>query len=86
MVDRAALEADSTFAMLLRERDRRILRSIEEALDRVASGEYGLCLDCGEAIGQTRLKAQPTATLCIFCRQARDEEERRESWLVSSAF
>lgn len=84
LVDRAALEADRNFAVLLRERDRQALRSIEEALDRVRSGEYGLCLDCGEAIDPARLRAQPTATLCVPCRQVREEEERRASWLVSN--
>src|SRR2546428_1535579 len=51
----------------LEERDQRLLQDIEGALDRLDAGEYGECERCGEEIGAARLKALPTATLCIEC-------------------
>ena len=52
------------------------LRDIEVALDRLAIGEYGSCQSCGEEIGSARLKALPTATLCIDCAKNREKNHR----------
>jgi len=76
VADRAAMESDRNFALLMRERDRRSLAGIREALARIEAGEYGICEDCGEDIALARLQAQPTATLCVHCQSAREEEER----------
>ncbi|MFZ5425960.1 MAG: TraR/DksA family transcriptional regulator [Thermodesulfobacteriota bacterium] len=74
--DRAAMEAERSFALLMRERDRRALEDIREALARIEAGEYGICEECGEDISLARLHAQPSATLCVHCRSVREEEGR----------
>jgi len=66
--DRATVETDRQMTLLMRERDRLLLGEIQAALDRVQDGEYGICRECGEAISPARLRAQPTATLCVHCK------------------
>jgi RNA polymerase-binding transcription factor len=60
----------------LEERGQKTLRDIEVALDRLAIGQYGSCQICGEEIGSARLKALPTATLCIDCAKDREKNHR----------
>jgi DnaK suppressor protein len=50
---------------------------IEEALRRLDDGAYGICDDCGEQIGIARLKARPVTTMCIDCKSAQEDEERK---------
>ena len=66
--DRATAETDRHMAIIMRERDRQLIGEIHEALERVKDGEYGICQECGEEIGEARLRAQPTATLCVHCK------------------
>jgi len=66
--DRATVETDRQMALLMRERDRLLIGEIRAALDRVRDGEYGICQECGEEISPARLRAQPTATLCVHCK------------------
>jgi DnaK suppressor protein len=56
----------------LSERERGMLREIDEALDRIDEGTYGICEECGEPIAETRLKALPYATLCVDCKADRE--------------
>lgn len=86
VVDRAAIEAERNFALLMRERDRTLLHGIQEAIARLEKGEYGLCEECGEKISPARLKAKPMATLCIGCQAAREEEERPAHGAASGFF
>jgi DnaK suppressor protein len=69
-------DAANTYArqMLLgmSERERALLREIDEALDRIDEGTYGVCEECGEAISAPRLKALPYATLCVDCKADRE--------------
>jgi DnaK suppressor protein len=60
----------------LEERDQRLLQEIEGALDRLDAGEYGECERCGEQIGAARLKALPTATLCIECAKEMERKNK----------
>ena len=60
----------------LKERDHEALRAIDAALDHVAIGTYGICQSCGEEIKTARLKALPTATLCIDCAKDREGKTR----------
>ena len=76
VADRASMESDRNFALLMRERDRQALVCIREALSRIAAGEYGECEECGDEIALARLKAQPTATLCVYCQSRRENVER----------
>ncbi|HEY0820400.1 MAG TPA: TraR/DksA family transcriptional regulator [Rhizobacter sp.] len=72
-------EADRLAATVIRdaevERDRAELREVYAALDRLAAGRYGECTQCGAPIAEARLKAMPSAALCISC-QAREEHRR----------
>lgn len=74
--DRATVESDRTFTLRLRERERYLIKKIQEALQRIEEGEYGICEDCGEEIGVPRLKARPVTTLCIHCKSKQETEER----------
>jgi DnaK suppressor protein len=76
--DRASLESDRNATLRIRDRERKLIAKIDEALERIADGTYGKCESCGEAIGLARLKARPVTTLCIDCKSAQEEEERRQ--------
>ena len=69
-------DASNTYArqMLLgmSERERAVMREIDAALDRLDEGSFGTCDDCGEEIGEARLKALPYATLCVECKAERE--------------
>ncbi|WP_303721179.1 RNA polymerase-binding protein DksA [Malonomonas rubra] len=73
--DRASLESDRNFELRIRDRERKLLNKIREALGRIESGEFGLCESCEEPISVERLRARPVTTLCIDCKT---EEERQE--------
>jgi RNA polymerase-binding protein DksA len=60
-----------------KERDRQKLREIDAALDRLTAGLYGKCEKCGQEIGIDRLRALPTATLCINCAAARESKKQQ---------
>lgn len=75
--DRAAVESDRNFYLRIRDRERKLLAKIDEALRRLEEGEYGTCEACGEPIGLERLKARPVTTLCIECKSAQEGEERK---------
>ena len=67
--DRAATETDRNFVLRLRDRDRRLISKIEDALRRIEDGEFGICDECGEQISEARLKVRPVTTLCIACKE-----------------
>jgi DnaK suppressor protein len=60
----------------IRDRERKLILKIREALERIDAGEFGVCENCGEDISTARLKARPVTTLCIDCKteQARQEK------------
>ncbi|OLB01910.1 MAG: hypothetical protein AUH21_06630, partial [Nitrospirae bacterium 13_2_20CM_62_7] len=66
--DQATAEVDQNFTLRLKEREQKLLKKIDDALDRVAAHTYGICLRCGEEIPYKRLKARPVTTLCIECK------------------
>lgn len=70
--DRASQESDIALELRNRDRERKLIKKIEEALGRIDEGEYGWCEETGDPIGIGRLLARPTATLSI------DAQERRE--------
>ncbi len=74
--DRATMETDRSFMLRLRDRERKLIPKIQEALGRIQNGAFGLCEDCGDDISIERLKARPVTTLCIKCKSAREEEEQ----------
>jgi DnaK suppressor protein len=75
--DRASLESNRNFVLRIRDRERKLLVKIREALARIDDGTYGKCEECGEAIGIERLKARPVTTLCIDCKSLQEAQERR---------
>ncbi|WP_447978216.1 TraR/DksA family transcriptional regulator [Candidatus Nitrospira bockiana] len=74
--DQATAEIDQHFMLSLKERDRNLLKQIDEALDRMARDRYGICESCGEDIPLRRLKARPMTTLCVECKTLQEEEDR----------
>jgi DnaK suppressor protein len=73
--DRASAESDRSFTLRLRDRDRKLVKKIKEAMERIEDGSFGECEACGEEIGVPRLKARPVTTLCIKCKSKQEEEE-----------
>jgi DnaK suppressor protein len=73
--DRATQEEEFSLELRTRDRERKLIRKIEEALARIDDGSYGYCLETGEEIGIKRLEARPVATLCL---EAQERRERRE--------
>lgn len=76
--DRASLESSRNAMLRIRDRERKLITKIDEALARLAGGTYGLCQECGEEIDLERLKVRPVTTLCIQCKAAQEDEERRQ--------
>ena len=74
--DRASLESDRNFELRIRDRERKLISKIREALDRIDSGDFGECEDCGDQIGAARLKARPVTTLCIECKTEQERQEK----------
>jgi DnaK suppressor protein len=78
--DQASAETDRNFMLRLRGREQRLLKKIDQALERVETGMFGICEDCGNEINIQRLEARPVTTMCIDCKTLQEEEERmRES-------
>ncbi len=74
--DRASLESDRNFLLRIRDRERRLILKIREALERIENGTFGMCEVCGEEISEERLKARPVTTLCIDCKTDEEEKEK----------
>ncbi len=74
--DRAALESDRNFLLRIRDRERKLIGKIEEALGRIEDGSFGICESCGEEIGEERLVARPVTTLCFDCKKRQEAMER----------
>ena len=72
-VDNSMVEQERELNLLLQDREKQHLEAIEEALQRIETGEYGFCDECGDQIDQKRLMVIPLAQLCITCQQ---NEER----------
>ncbi len=76
--DRASQEADMSIELRNRDRERRLIRKIEESIASLEAGNYGFCESCGVEIGLGRLEARPTATLCLECKTLDELKERRQ--------
>lgn len=77
-IDRASQETDMSIELRNRDRERRLIRKIEESIVRLETGGYGYCETCGVEIGLGRLEARPTATLCLDCKMLDEIKERRQ--------
>jgi DnaK suppressor protein len=74
--DRASLEADRSSELRLRDRDRKLITKIQQALSRIEAGTFGICESCGGRIGAARLRARPVTTFCIECKREAERLER----------
>jgi len=75
--DRATQESEFSLELRTRDRERKLIRKIDEAIARVDRDEYGFCDTCGTEIGIRRLEARPTATLCVDCKSLDEIRERQ---------
>ena len=74
--DRATLESDRNFMLGIRDRERKLIPKIREALQRIEAGNFGQCEQCGDDIGTERMNARPVTTLCIECKRKQEANER----------
>jgi DnaK suppressor protein len=75
--DRASWESDRNFLLRIRERERKLITKIREALARIEEGTFGICERCGEEISEKRLEVRPVTTFCINCKQEQETLEKR---------
>ena len=75
--DRASIEEENSLELRTRDRERKLLKKREQALERISNGEYGYCEESGDPIGLARLLARPTATLSIEAQQRREKRQRQ---------
>ena len=74
--DRATAESDRAFTLRLRDRERKLIKKIQKAIQRIDDGEFGQCQECGDEISVARLKARPVTTLCIACKSKQEQDEK----------
>jgi DnaK suppressor protein len=77
--DRATQEEEFSIELRTRDRERKLIKKIEEAITKLDNSDYGYCEDCGIEIGLKRLEARPTATLCIDCKTIEEIREKSSS-------
>ena len=77
--DRASQESDMALELRNRDRERKLIKKIDETIERITADEYGYCDSCGVEIGLKRLEARPTATLCIDCKTLDELRERQQA-------
>ncbi len=75
--DRATQEEEFSLELRTRDRERKLIKKIDQTLDRIDKADYGFCDQCGVEIGIRRLEARPTATLCIDCKTLAEIRERQ---------
>jgi DnaK suppressor protein len=84
--DQASFETERSFEIRIKDRERKLIGKVQEALKKISDGTYGICVSCGESIGVKRLQARPVTDLCINCKSEMEAEERRvESFEKSAA-
>lgn len=73
--DIATSESNRAFRLRIRDRERKFIKKIDQALERIEEGTFGLCERCGEEIGPERLEARPVTTYCIHCKTKLEKTE-----------
>ncbi len=76
--DRASLESDRNFLLRIKDRERKLIMKVKEALDRIENETFGICESCGKPISEKRLMARPVTTQCIDCKTEDEKKERSE--------
>ena len=75
--DRATQESDMALELRNRDRERKLIKKINETIAKIDAGDYGYCESCGVQVGIERLQARPTATLCIDCKTLEEIKEKQ---------
>jgi DnaK suppressor protein len=75
--DRATQESDMALELRNRDRERKLIKKIDETIGKIDAGDYGYCDSCGVEIGIERLQARPTASLCIDCKTLEEIKEKQ---------
>lgn len=75
--DRASQEEEFSLELRARDRERKLIKKIDQTLQRIEEDDYGYCDSCGVEIGIRRLEARPTATLCIDCKTLAEIKEKQ---------
>jgi DnaK suppressor protein len=73
--DQAQAEMDRNFLLRLKEREQKLIKKIDQAVERIDNGTFGICRGCGNEIPLPRLKARPVTDLCIECKTRQEEDE-----------
>jgi transcriptional regulator, TraR/DksA family len=76
MTDRATLESERNFELRIRDRERKLIMKLQEAIKRIDEGTFGVCDVCGGLISEKRLMARPVTTLCINCKTKQEKLEK----------
>jgi DnaK suppressor protein len=76
--DRASLESDRNFELRIRDRERKLIVKMQEAIKRIDDGIFGICEVCGGPISEKRLLARPVTTLCIDCKTKQEQAEKQK--------
>ncbi len=76
IVDYSSIQSDRNFELIIRDRERRLITKMMEAIERIDEGTYGVCDSCGEEIAKKRLIARPVTTLCIKCKTKQEKAEQ----------
>jgi DnaK suppressor protein len=74
--DRASLESDRNFELRIRDRERKLIMKMQEAIKRIEDGTFGICEVCGGPISEKRLMARPVTTFCIDCKTKQEKMEK----------
>ena len=74
--DRASLESDRNFELRIRDRERKLIAKMQEAIKRIDDGTFGVCEGCSGPISEKRLMARPVTTLCIECKTKQEKLEK----------
>ncbi len=77
ITDRASLESDRNFELRIRDRERKLIPKLREAINRIDEGTFGICELCGGKISDKRLMARPVTTLCINCKKKQEQLEKQ---------
>ncbi len=75
-IDQASVESDIDFVLRIRERENKLIGKINDALERIDQGTFGVCEVCGNGISEERLEARPVTTLCITCKKKQESKEK----------
>ena len=86
--DQASIDLEKQLKLRMRERESKLIVKIEDALERLENGSFGVCEECGQEISEKRLIARPVTTLCIDCKKEQEaaEQERSSAHHIGSRF